>query len=81
MDEAKNRRKILNYYDKVVQGKSLLTIHKLENIENISELGTEKRNDVANVSQNLIMLTPKAKTSDRLDESLKKADDILEVEE
>ena len=81
MDEAKNRRKILNYYDKVVQGKSLLTIHKLENIENIFELGTERRNDGSNVSQNLIMLTPKAKTSDRLDESLKKADDILEVEE
>ena len=38
--EAQNRRKIIHYYDKIVQGKSPLTIRNIDNVENIFELGT-----------------------------------------
>ena len=71
---------MFQYYDKVVEGQTALTIQQLEGIETVLSMGTEL-NESLKDSRNLVFVRPKDKPEDKLDEALRRARTFLDSNE
>ena len=80
IQEVKNRRKIIDYYDKVVQGSAPLTIKGMENIDLVFGMSTEM-GDTRKETKAMLFMKPKEKPEGVLEEALKRADKFMEPEE
>ena len=80
--EARSRREVIAYYDKVVGHQPPLTIRSIENIENVFSLSSEMSYYQPNGSHhNLFSMVPREKSTDRLEDAIRKADKIIEVDD
>ena len=58
VEEVRNRRKTMNYYDKIVQGKSPLTMQNIEDAEMIFSMGTDFNTSIRD-SKSFLFVKPK----------------------